>query len=531
MPKSNREIIKVDFPQRPYIKTIAKGSLLTVAGTALGIILNLLLRLILARGLGTAQYGEFVLAYTIVGLASIFVTLGMTRTLSRFLPFFEARKLVGRSKGLFKFSGIVGISTSLVIAILLFLFAKDIAVCFSGGKNLTWILRIFAIGLPFVAMGNLTLGALRGFKNISDFVLIQNLLNPGFKLIVAFCILFIFHKSLGHLATGYVICFGASFLISLICLFRSNRVFNKWSSIRSENNTREILNFSLPLLGSDLLGSFRYRADAIILGYMMSVTEVGLYYVCIPVARALQLVLTSVNKIFMPSMSELYSKNNFEDLRHIYGRVSLWIFYATFPMFLMICTFPEIIIEALFGEKYISSSGALIILSFGFFINAVSGPFGETFIAIGRPRLNMYASFISLGINIGLMVTFIPIYGLSGAATAASTSLVCGCLFGSGMLYRYSKLQPFRREHLKSIIAISLAFVGPAYTFNLISSVWQTWILPIFIVFVYATSFLSLLFLGCFDDDELKIFESVINRLPIRLHQHMLKLSKVRVKI
>jgi O-antigen/teichoic acid export membrane protein len=413
----------------------------------------------------------------------------------------------------------------------LFFFATDIAACFSGGKQLECILRIFAIGLPFAAMTNLTLGALRGFKNIRGLVLVQNFLTPGTELLVAFGILFIFHKDVGYLAVGYVICFAASFLVGLILLFRSSWVFKKWASIKSENNGREILNFSLPLLGSDLLGAFRYRADAIFLGYMMSFTEVGLYFVCIPVARSLQLMLTSINKIFMPSMSELYSKKNIEDLQHIYGRVSLWIFYATFPLFLVICTYPELILKVIFGAKYTSSSGVLIILSVGFFINAVSGPFGETFVAIGRTQLNMFTSLISLGVNISLIFILIPIYGLHGAAMAASASLLCACLFGAGMLYYYSNLHPFRKEHLKSILSISLPFVSLVYIFNLAPSAWQTWILPIFIVLVYSTSFISLLFFGCFDDNELEVFQSILNRLQVRFHEKVLRLSRARAKL
>jgi O-antigen/teichoic acid export membrane protein len=414
---------------------------------------------------------------------------------------------------------------SLVVSILMFLYAPDIAACFSGGKYLVWILKIFAIGLPFAALSNLTLGAMRGFKNLRDFVLVQNLFIPGSELIVACSILFIIQKNVNYLTAGYVICFAASCLLGLILLFRSSWVFGKWKSIKSENNGREILNFSLPLFGSDILGSFRYRADAIFLGYMMSVTEVGLYYVCIPIARALQLVMTSINKIFMPSMSELYSKRDIEDLQHIYGRVSLWIFYATLPLFLIICLFPEIILGALFGEKYISSSKILIILSFGFFINAASGPFGETFVAIGRPNLNMFTSVISLAVNISLIIILIPTYGLHGAAIAATVSLLCACLFGAGMLYYYSKLHPFRKEHIKSILSISLPFVLLSYILNLFPFNMQIWLLPIFIVLVYSASFISLIIFGCFDEHELTVFRSIFKRLIISSKKNIIKLS------
>jgi O-antigen/teichoic acid export membrane protein len=143
----------------------------------------------------------------------------------------------------------------------------------------------------------------------------------------------------------------------------------------------------------------------------------------------------------------------------------------------------------------------------------------------------MYTSLISLGVNVSLIITLIPIYGLNGAAMAASISLVSACIFGVAMLYYYFNLQPFRREHFKSTIAISIPFVVLAYTFNLIPSAYQTWFLPIFIFLVYAASLISLFFFGCFDDNEMDIFESFMNRFPIRLHEHMLKLSKVRAKL
>ena len=69
-----------------------------------------------------------------------------------------------------------------------------------------------------------------------------------------------------------------------------------------------------------------------------------------------------------------------------------------------------------------------------------------------------------------------------------------------------------------------------AYIFSFISASWQIWFLPLFIILVYSISFFSLLLLGCFDNYEIDALESIINHLPIRVHNQFLNLSKPKVK-
>ncbi|WP_373031379.1 flippase [Sulfurovum sp.] len=502
--------------EKHFFKNLAKGSLITLGGTIAGMLLQLIIRMIIARGLGPSQYGEFVLGLTIVGLAGSFASLGMGGALARFIPYFQVKREQSKLKGLFIIAGIVCLSSSLIVGIVLYLSAPAIADYFAGEQSLQGILRVFATVLPFTVTILVAKSALRGFRRMDLFVLTESILTFGSQLGVAIIIVFMFHYSAFHLSIGYALTSIAVSILAVLFVMRSTDLFKSWGTIRAEFNTRKIFKFALPLAGSQQVGQMRGRSDSIILGAFMTVSDVGLYNVAMPIAKLLQIGLGSINRIFMPSITHLYAKGDMKSLKKAYTTVALWTYYLTLPLFLIIFFFAELILKILFGANYLNVHSALIILSVGFFINTVTGSFGETFVAIGKPHINMMTSICGFLSNAILMVILVPSYGLIGATIATSISLILACAFGGGILYYYLRIQPFCMKHIRALTATIVPFGILSVLFLQIPAGWQLWLLPVFIISVYITSFIGLILLKCFEETELDMLKGLSRRLGLR---------------
>jgi len=490
------------------IRSIAKGSLITFVGMLLGAGLQLFTRTILGRSLGPAYYGEFILGFTMLNMLAMIASIGLEGSIARYIAFFFERKEYDKLKNFTDLAFALGISLSVIISGFFFTLAPRIGGVFGAQEHLTKILRVFAISLPFVVGTNLVQAALRGFKRMKYFVVIQNLLVPGSRLLATVVILLIFQLDLYDVTIGYL-------LASILVLFFSYRILTRfqpilgdWKLVFKKADIKELLKFSLPLMGSQQLGQLRGRVDTLLLGYFTRVSEVGLYNAALPLSRTIQLGLGAINKIFMPNVTELYAKKDIDALKKAYARVAIWTFYLTLPAFVFITFFSDLLLNLLFGPEYTNATVALVVLASGFFVNSITGSFGETFVAIGKPHINFFTSVIGLTSVAVLMLFLIPSYGFLGAAISAAISLLLCCLFGVCMLYHYIRVQPFSLKHLKGIAGVLIPFSLMYAPFSKLQHDIQVWLLPSYLICLYIFSFIALYSLNGFDETDKNILRS-----------------------
>jgi len=149
--------------------------------------------------------------------------------------------------------------------------------------------------------------------------------------------------------------------------------------------------------------------DTLMLGFFSTPFNVGIYNASLPTARLLRVFLMSFGAIFMPVVSELYSKNAIEDLKSTYTAVTKWIFMLVLPAFLLMALFSHWILKIMFGTEYVAGSTALTILALGFLIICLVGPTGQILQAYGRTEILMGCGFFGAGLNVGLNYLLIPV--------------------------------------------------------------------------------------------------------------------------
>ncbi len=496
--------------------TILKGASITLVGTVIGMGLKFLTRTFLARSLGPDQYGMVMIGVTVLYLLNSISSLGMGVSVARFIPMHQHQEAWSRIKGLLvgTTTGVAGIGV--IVGGGLVIGAEAVAAFFFSNPDLAPLLRVFGVALPVFSIGTLFRGALRGFKRMDLIVYGEQGVRQVGLTIVAILALVGGIGAFG-VSLGYLIVFLAMTMAFAILLWRFTPVHRRWRHYDSKFAVGEVFNFSWPIVVSQQLSRTRQRADTLFIGYFATSASVGIFNVALPLAKLLQVVLSSINRIYMPSITSLYTAGKMDQLRSSYQRVARWTFYLTLPLYIVIIVNSEVLLTAVFGAEYSEGQTALIILATGFFVNAITGSFGETLIAAGKTHINMWMAVLAIVINIVLNVVLIPIIGVDGAAVAAAVSLSSIAATGGGYLYGKYGIQPFTRHHVKALLSAAPALLLLLSLGSLVPTSWEIWTLPFVTVSMYVVLGTGLYLLDAFTTEEREIASSVLGRVRSQL--------------
>ena len=111
------------------------------------------------------------------------------------------------------------------------------------------------------------------------------------------------------------------------------------SDFKRANFNKEEKKYSLNLLITNSVLALGRHGDKIVLVYFLSTFELGIYSVTLTIAAFIPLVLTSVNSIFSPIISQLHSQNKLKDLKHYFQLSGRYIFLLSFPLMFFIFLF------------------------------------------------------------------------------------------------------------------------------------------------------------------------------------------------
>ena len=298
--------------------------------------------------------------------------------------------------------------------------------------------------------------------------------------------------------------------------------------LKSVNAKKELLSFSWPMIAATSIGQIRRRTDIFLLGYFLSASQVGLYSAAFPVAAVLAIPIYSLDSIFLPVASDLYSQGKINDARHLYKVTTKWLFYLAFPLFLLLFFLPESILVFLFGSEYISAATSLRILSIGYFTVILIASWDQIILAMGKSRIILLSTAIGAGSNVILNLILIPRFGINGAALATSISLIVMALIGLGFLYHYLQVHPFGMDHLNCFISSATVFGIFFLLYKVVFSE-TNWVFPIFWVsYCIVNTLVLLMVIGLNSEDEM-IISAIENKTGFRLG-FVRKLGNARLK-
>jgi len=433
-----------------YSKRIAGAGLLFFLGMIFGRALTYLYVALISR-LGSSEYGLLSLGFAISLFLATFALLGLRTGIVRYISYFNGKGDIKRVKGVIYSSIRLSLPLSLFFAFLLFIFSEYISITFFHNPNLIVILRLFSFTIPFITLSHVFLGAMIGFQKIEYQIGIKEIAENLIRLILTFIMIYLGYKLWGA-AIAYVVTTILIFILTWHALRK--KVFpNLVSKLKPKLIDKELFLFSAPLIFTGFFNLIVKWIDVFMIGIFRNVSEVGIYNVALPTANLLIIVPTALMALFMPIITELYSKNKLKDVEELSKITSKWIFFLNLPIFLLMLLFSKQILFFAFGPEYEIGYFVLYILALGYIIHSLSHTYSSILSMIKKTKIILYVIMIITLIAILLNYILIPKIGILGGAISTSISLFLGCLIYAIITYKLTKIQPLKLNYFKAIFA------------------------------------------------------------------------------
>lgn len=432
-------------------RLLAKGAIFIFITALVSKLFNFILRVVIARQLGPAEYGLLSLGLAVFSIATIISLFGLDQSMERNINYYKKDE---EKRGVIisgiKISFIIGI----IVSILIFLFSELIATKVYHNIRLTEILQVFAIAIPIWSISEVILSSLKGLKKIEYYSYLKNITDPLLKVITTAILVYLGYKILA-VTIGFLVTYVITLILSLLIL--NNKVLDLLG--RRSELTKEIFSYSWPLLFAGIAALFVLWTDTLMIGYFLDEVKVGIYNAASPIAGLISIVGASTLGMYIPVITSHFTENATKKMKDTYVTITRWIFLISFPMLNILLLESKNILLVLFGAQYLEANLVLIIIGSTFFINGLLGPGRLILTSIGKTKYQMVNNIISLIANILLNIYLIPKYGITGAAIATGLSLIIRVLLTIIEVIYVLKIHPIDLKLIKLALVSTLTFL------------------------------------------------------------------------
>jgi O-antigen/teichoic acid export membrane protein len=348
-----------------------------------------------ARYLGPKDYGvlNYALAYT--ALFMIFVKIGLDQIMVREIvknPS-QSNYLLGTSFGLKIIGSIIALIS---IYVSLFFVKTDVIT-----KTV-----IFIIGAGFIFQSLNVIDYFYQAKVLSRQVVIAR--NSAF-IICSILKVYLIVNDHGviYFAFIYVLEILLAGLFLVFIYKRNSGIIKKWRF--SKKTAVRLLKFTWPLALSSFLISIHMRIDQVMIGNILSNSDVGVYSVAVRLAQFWMFIPGILVSTLMPYFIDLREKNN--ELYH-YRLIQLYslMFWMGACVGVVTIIFGKDIIGLLYGEAYREAYKALVFNIWAGLFMAQSYAKGIWVISENKQLYRIIANVAAVIINITLNLILIPSY-------------------------------------------------------------------------------------------------------------------------
>lgn len=388
-----------------------------LTGSVLGKGLSLIAGIAVARFLGKETFGEYGMIKNTMVQIAVFSTLGLGYTGTRFIAKYVSAE-PERIRGIIRVIYAVTLSASCLLALLTFLFSKEIA-AFLDVPGTSGAFRYTAFIVIFNALTTAQIGILSGFKDFK--VIARNNTLSGiltFLTSVIFTWLWNFYGAL--LALLVSVMFNA-----VINAFSIRRITSPYVRCRDcRRYYRELLSFSIPIALQESLYSVVAWTLSFLMIKLSDYGELGLFQAAAQWASIILFVPGVLKNVVLSHFSSS------EDTSELRKKMVLINFTATFLPFLVISVLSGPI-TAFYGDSYSGLPFVLTVSCLTSVFASVAGVLLYEIIATGHTWMSFFIRLFR-DVSILAAVYFLLRYQvspMSASLTVVSVQCMVSALF------------------------------------------------------------------------------------------------------
>lgn len=377
----------------------------------------------LARYLGISDYGNFMLAYSIIVGLGFLVQFGMPNAIMRFASIMYVENKFGQIKKLQKDVFLICMISGGILGVIFYFAHPFLAHTFFKNADIGSMFVFFSIALPFYSYLTVQSAFLKAFKRpeIAPFIEIGLTTFMTGVLVILLSVIGI--EPTGAKAS---ICF----LFSNVIVFYSgftllNRIIRKseGEKIYKLDGYAGFYSTLPDYAASSITGYILKFSPTIILGALATSKDVGLFSLANSIAFVINFVLWIVSTVYAPHFANLYNENKIRELRRLLKSSIMYMLVIAIPVFTVLFCFPSFILS-FFGKEFIEAKVGLMLMAFAQLLNVSTGSVLFLLNMTGHQKTLRNITFITAFISIITSLVLVPTYGYMGAAISASIGLL-----------------------------------------------------------------------------------------------------------
>lgn len=394
---------------------------------ASGIAVSLALSIVLARGLGTQEFGIYSYALSIAALLAVPVQLGLPTLVVRDTARLKQAGEIRQMYRLWSWATLAVLVVSAFMIVPIWLLSPLI---FSQELTVLLLLMVFAL-VPLMSVGSLRAAALRGLGNVIQGQLPEMLFRPALILALVLAMLALGPR-IGLGTDGWkmqatdalllnLMATALAFVAGLILLRRAAPAPDTGAEAHSLHRNWLRAGMLLGVASSAMV--MNGNLDMVMLGSIRLPAEAGNYKVAATFALLSATVLNVLNLVAQPRIAQMHASGDIAGMRRLVTLVSRLGFSAGCMVGGAFLLLGKWLLGTAFGAEYIAAYSALLILAAGQIANTFFGPVMMVLQMCDQERLVMYGVLAAAAANIVLNALLIPWLGIIGAATATALTL------------------------------------------------------------------------------------------------------------
>jgi len=451
-----------------FADRLAHGVKASFGARIVKILTNAVLLVVLTRFLFTTdQYGLLYTVISVVGVASMFATLGLPSSAARYVAEYSETD-ASQVPQILRVSVLFVFGFGLLTAVVLTGFNTQIAALVDESA-VAPLLFVAAVYVVFESLHKYLTGIFQGLNEIALSAAINATAQIG-RLCFVIALVLVGWGVWGALA-GYLLGFVLSVTIGGYLLYtRFYRTLSTASEIE-DGLVRRILEYSVPLTATRGATVVDKKIDTILVTALAGLTPAAFYTVAKQVSEACVSPASSLGYTISPAFGEDKAGNRLERAARLYeySLEHVLIFYIPATVGLVLVAEPTM--RHVFGQKYLGATPVVQVYSLFILANAINKITTDSLDYLGRARIRaIFKGGMAVG-NVSLNLLLIPIYGASGAAVASvitfgSYTALCVYIITTELPIRFSEItRPVARVVvIAAVMGIGVALLLPYVT-------------------------------------------------------------------
>jgi O-antigen/teichoic acid export membrane protein len=432
-----------------------RGAALTLFGTVAGAVGNFAMLALITRAYGDEGFGSFSGVSAFFLAITMFTRLGADMGATWFVARLRAQGNIAAARQALVVALAPVMAASTAAAVGMFVLVGPVARLLSddaGEQAFTSMLRIVIVAVPLAAVGEVLLGATRGYGDMRPTVYASQFGRQlGQLLLVA--VAAVLSSDLRLLALAWVLPYVGTVAYPAMWLQRQRR-----STGGGSKPWAEFWRYSGPQGANQTAQIGLEKLDIILVGPLAGLAAQGAYNGANRLAHLVVLVWYAVNLAHGPVWARLFEQGRNREVARSAQKVTVWATLLVGPMLWAFVVFGDVF-TWLLGADADQSGTALGVLGIGLLVALLLGPCENLMLMAGRSARSFLNNLVALGVNAALNVLLIPRLGIVGAALAWVAALFVVRVQASVQLWRSKRVLAFSRPLAVAWLA-SAATIG-----------------------------------------------------------------------